>query len=105
FYVQCRSEEKTYRIVDSANYFNLHLRDMAPDFGLVHFEQPGQSEGREVWTEYAGRCAEIVEAAMTCLVQQWVREGCGTFKTTAPALAMTNFQHVCPLRRPGSDDL
>lgn len=90
--VRCRNG--VVRFVDTGNYWPTSLARIGGRHGLAKLPMPGWDAPRDEWVAYCRRDVDVVRLAVTELLSWWVREGCGVFKMTAPALAMTNFKHT-----------
>jgi hypothetical protein len=104
-FMSVRNGRKTYRLVDTCNYWPKRLYEIGEDLGLEKLSLPVQSDSESVWLQYCTRDAQIIEAAVCNLLGNWRRERCGVFQMTAPMLAMTNFRHICDIRTPEGNAL
>lgn len=97
-YIVCRDGWKTFKFVDTGNYWRTSLCDLGKNLGHALGKHPNEADPDEDWREYCHRGCQVVESAMLALLGRWIREDCGVFQITAASLAMTNFRHTCNVR-------
>lgn len=105
FFCCVRNGDKHYKFVDSLNYYPMSLQQIGTSIGVPKLAMPSQEASEADWLDYCRRDVEILERAITGLIQTWRAEQSGVFQMTAAALAMTNFRHTCSLRANGGDDV
>jgi hypothetical protein len=99
-YLVVRNRRRTYRFVDTCNYWPKALHDIGETIGVRKQRMPDESADNSIWRDYCEGDVRIVEYAVCNLIGQWRREDSGVFQLTAPSLAMTNFKHICDVRTP-----
>jgi len=104
-FMQVRYGLKTFRMVDTCNYWPKSLGKVGLDVGIPKGEMPAWDAPANDWLQYCKSDVAIIEKAICDLLIQWRREDCGVFQVTAPMLAMQNFRHKCDVRTPDGKDV
>lgn len=104
-YIICRQGRKTFRFVDTCNYWPKRLHDIGDSIGIPKQPLPSQDADNADWRNRCFRDCQIIEYAVCNLLGQWKREDCGVFQLTAASLALTNFRHTCKIRTKDADDV
>lgn len=97
-YLIVRGRRGTVKLVDTGNYWPTKLEAVGERFGLEKLPMPAWSAPDADWLAYCRRDVDVCRVAVCELLRWWLAEDCGVFKLTAPALALTNFQHTCKVR-------
>lgn len=100
-----RKGRKTYKFVDSLNYWQMSLEKLGEQYGVGKLPLPDQSADNSVWLARCRRDVDILEVALCQLITKWKAEDCGVFQMTCASLAMHNFQHTCDILTPNSDSV
>jgi hypothetical protein len=100
-----RGRKGTLKLVDTGNYWPSKLADIGAKFGLAKLAMPAWTASDDEWFDYCQRDVDVCRVAVTELVQWWIREDCGVFQMTGPALAMQNYKHTAKCRTPDGDDV
>lgn len=97
-YFIVRNGRRTYKFVDTCNYWPTTLSSIGERFGMVKVDLPSMDAPNREWLKRCRQDVAIIEEAILQLMRLWRKQDCGTFKVTAAAMSMANFQHVCPIR-------
>lgn len=97
FWLQVRRGKKTYKFVDTTNYWQLSLAKLAKCYDLEKMDLPSQSADNQEWLAYCWNDVHIIQRAICHLIVKWKESNCGVFQPTAASLALTNFRHTCNL--------
>lgn len=104
-YLVVRSGKKTYKFVDSLNYWPMSLEKLGEQYGVKKLPLPSQDDDDSMWRARCRRDVDILEVAICQLITTWKAEACGVFQMTAASLAMHNFRHTCDILTPNSDSV
>lgn len=99
-FMSVRRGKRTYKFVDTYNYWPKGLEAVAEAIGLKKVPLPKWEADDVEWLERCNQDVAIIEHAVTELIARWTEEDCGVFQMTAASLAMANFRHTCPIRTP-----
>lgn len=97
-YVVVRKGKKTYKFVDTCNYWPTSLAEIGESIGTRKMQMPLPDDSDKKWYDYCMQDVRVIEYAITALIARWIKEDCGVFQMTAASLALTNFRHTCPIR-------
>lgn len=92
-FIVARHKKGTVKFVDSRNYFTGGVSEIGHSIGLEKSNVDLWAADHATLSAYCERDAEIIERAVCGLLSTWRREDLGTFKLTAPKLAMSCFRH------------
>lgn len=93
FWLQVRNGSRTYKIVDTFNYWQMSLAKIGESVGVEKIECDTERVTLPGLLAYCKNDVAILESAVCGLLKQWVREDCGVFQPTSASLAMQNFRH------------
>lgn len=82
------------KMVDTGNYWPSSLAAIGDRAGLPKLPMPAWSAPAADWFQYCRRDVDVCRVAVCDLIDRWLKEDCGVFQMTAPALAMHNYQHT-----------
>jgi DNA polymerase type B, organellar and viral len=86
---------------DLANYLTYNLDSIGVSLGLPKYGMPEQDAPLIQWIAYCQQDVLILKTAVLRLLESWADEDCGVFRTTAGALAMTNWRHTAEQTKEG----
>lgn len=93
-----RSVRGTVRWIDTLNYWRIPLAELGQSVGLEKLEMPLGRDSDAKWFDYCERDTEIIERAVTGLMDTWHRADSGCWQTTAAGLAWAAFRHTMESR-------
>lgn len=96
-FVVVRRGRRTFKFVDSVNYWPKSLDTIGRNIGIRKHQMPGFDRPDYEWYNYCMQDCRVLEASIVGLIERWKREDCGVFQMTAASLSMTNFRHTCDI--------
>lgn len=105
FWLQVRDGSKTYKFVDTFNYWQMKLAEIGRSVGIEKVECDTDNSLLPELLAYCKNDVAIIERAVCQLIKMWTTEDCGVFQPTSASLAMTNFRHTCPVTTSKSETL
>lgn len=88
-----RKRLRKYRFLDICNYLRDELETIAAAVGLPLREKPPIWESKDQVYDHCKADVEVLEAATLKLLEWWVGNALGSFKTTGPALSSAAYRH------------
>lgn len=105
FFCQVRNGQRTYKFVDTLNYWQMSLKALGKSVGLDKLECDPTVDSMDIVLPYCKRDTEIIERAVCQLITKWKETDAGVFQPTSALLALTNFRHTCDIKSPGSNSV
>lgn len=93
-----RGRRGTVKMIDTGNYWPSKLAEIGERFGVGKLAMPAWEAPDAEWDAYCTRDVDVCRVAVCELLRWWVKEDCGVFQLTAPALAMQNYKHTAKCR-------
>lgn len=87
------TEGRRYVVCDTLNYWRVSLDSLGKSVGLNKLDYPAPTASDHKWTRYCHRDVEVIETAVTELIQWWREMDLGNWRWTGPGLAMSAFRH------------
>lgn len=84
---------RSFRLIDSLNYYRSPLSEIGTAFGLQKMPMPSFTACDADWRDYCRRDVEILEAAITHLRRYIQENDLGVFQSTIGSCAMHSFRH------------
>lgn len=92
-FIDCTYDGKRVIFVDTLNYWRASLSSLGKSFGLAKLKMPDWGADLTQWYSYCSRDVEILELAITGLIDYLINNNLGTLNMTAPAIAMSVYKH------------
>lgn len=102
-----RRDKRTFRAIDTLNYWPMGLHELGGHVGIRKAPFPGFGASAEELSDYCANDTAILFRAVVDLIRWWVRGHYGKFGSTSAALAWSAFRHRfydVPIHIHGSKD-
>ena len=91
--ISWRCAGKTFRAVDTLNYWPVPLAQLGASVGIAKQQWPGFDSDDETLADYCMNDVTIIWRAVSDLVRYWRGQDLGTFRPTASGLSWSAYRH------------